>query len=99
MADHATVIDVSRYYPSEGKRDELLAAMRRLAGAASSAPGCFGAQVCASDRDGEALVAISRWESDQALEQFARDPAFVSDRDGLAGLLAREAEREHYRPV
>jgi len=45
MAEHATVIDVSRYYPAEGKRAELLDAMRRLAAAASQAPGCFGSQV------------------------------------------------------
>ena len=51
MAEHATVVDVSRYYAAGGKRDQLLAAMQRLASAASAAPGCFGSQVCISHRD------------------------------------------------
>lgn len=95
MAEHATVVDVSRYYPAGGKRDELLDAMRGLASAASSANGCFGAQVCTSDQDGEALVAVSRWESQAALDAFAADPGFVGERERLAGLLGKPAEREH----
>jgi len=95
MAEHATVIDVSRYYPAEGKRDELLDAMRRIAGAASKAPGCFGSQVCSSNHDAEALIAVSRWESAAALQGFAESPQFVSERQGLTGLLGKDAVREH----
>lgn len=95
MADHATFIDVSRYYPAEGRRDELLEAMRRLARAASGSAGCFGAQVCASDLNPEALVAVSRWESAAALDGFAASPDFMAERESLSGLLARPAEREH----
>ena len=97
MAEHAAVIDVSRYYPASGRRDDLLAAMRRLAAGAAEAEGCFGAQVCTSDRDPEALVALSRWASADALSDFADAPAFVAERDALSGLLARPAERDHYR--
>lgn len=95
MADHATVIDVSRYYPAQGKRDELLAAMRRLATAANAAAGCFGSQVCTSEGDPEALIAVSRWESAEALRGFADSPDFVAERDRLTNLLGREALREH----
>ena len=99
MAEHASVVDVSRYYPAAGKREELLAAMRRLATAAAGSNGCFGAQICASDRDAEALVAISRWASPADLEAFANEPAFVADRDALSNLLGRPAEREHFRSI
>lgn len=99
MAEHATVIDVSRYYPTGGKRDELVEAMRRLASAASNAQGCFGAQVCESDHYPEAVVALSRWESAGALDAFANSGDFVHERDGLTSLLARPAEHEHYRSI
>ena len=98
MAEHATVIDVSRYYPSAGKRDELLAAMKEMAERASAAEGCFGAQACESDQDAEALIAISRWSSRSALDRFAQAPEFVREREALASLLARPAHREHFRP-
>lgn len=95
MAEHASVVDVSRYYPAEGKRDGLLNAMRNLVETVSSAPGCFGSQICTSDRDPEALIAVSRWESAGALQSFAEDPEFVTQRQALSDLLGREAEREH----
>ena len=99
MDDHAVVIDVSRYYAASGGREELLAAMHRLAATASAWEGCFGAQVCASDRDQEALVAISRWEAEAALDAFANSPAFVADRERMSSLLARPAEHERFRPL
>jgi|SRR5215467_465989 len=99
MAEHAVVIDVSRYYAASGRREELLAAMQRLAVTASGWEGCFGAQVCVSDRDEEALVAISRWESEEGLDAFANSPAFVAERERMSSLLARPAEHEHFRPV
>ena len=99
MGEHAHVVDVSKYYAADGRRDQLLDAMHRMASAASQAQGCFGAQVCSSDRDSTALVALSRWESPEALDAFAGSPDFVADREELASLLGRPAEREHYRSV
>ena len=98
MAEHAAVIDVSRYYPAPGKRNELLAAMRKLAESAASSKGCFGVQACASDEDAEALIAISRWASESSLQAFANAPAFVHERERLTSLLAKPAVREHFRP-
>ena len=95
MPDHATVLDVSHYYPASGRRDDLMEGMRRLAASAAKSAGCFGAQVCTSVRDGAALVVVSRWESQAALDAFATDPAFVAERESLADLLGRPAEREH----
>ncbi len=98
MTEHASVIDVSRYYPAAGKRRQLLEAMKRMAERAAATDGCFGAQACESDQDAEALVAISRWSSRAALDQFAGSPDFVKEREQLASLLAKPAHREHFRP-
>ena len=99
MPEHATVVDVSRYFPAPGRRDELLEAMRGIARATAGAEGCFGAQVCESDRDGEALIALSRWESADALERFSSNQAFLAEAERLKDLLARRAEREHFRSL
>ena len=98
MAEHAAVIDVSRYYPASGKRDELLDAMKKIADLAASSEGCFGAQACVSDQDGDALIAISRWESRSALDGFAESPDFMQERERLTSLLSKPAHREHMRP-
>lgn len=98
MAEHARVIDVSRYYPVQGKRDELLAAMKEMATKAASSPGCFGAQVCESDQERAALIAISRWAAQSDLDGFASSPSFVKERERMASLLAKPAQREHFHP-
>jgi quinol monooxygenase YgiN len=99
MAEHAHVIDVSRYYPAQGKRQELLTAMKQLAEKATASKGCFGAQACESDHDRDALIAVSRWSSQADLDGFAGAPDFVHDRERLTSLLAKPAQREHLRPV
>lgn len=98
MTEHAAVIDVSRYYPAPGKHDELFAAMKKIADMAASSDGCFGAQACVSDQDGDALIAISRWDSESSLDHFAQSPEFVAQREGLTSLLSKPAHREHLRP-
>jgi len=98
MTEHAAVIDVSRYYPAPGKRDELTHAMKQMAERAASSEGCFGAQACGSDQDEEALVAVSRWDSQSSLDRFAQSPEFVDAREQLTSLLSKPARREHLRP-
>jgi quinol monooxygenase YgiN len=99
MEEHAAVVDVSRYRPAPGKRDDLLAQMKKIAEQASKADGCFGAQVCTSNGDGGVLVAVSRWKSAQALDTFARDVATAAARDKLTDLLGGRAQHEHLTPV
>jgi|SRR5579864_4266479 len=98
MTEHAAVIDVSRYYPAPGKREELLRAMKQMADRAASSDGCFGAQACDSDQDEEALIAVSRWESQAALDSFAQSPEFVHDTEQMTSLLSKPARREHLKP-
>lgn len=99
MAEHAAVVNVSRYRPAAGKRQDLLSAMKRMADRASKANGCFGAQACESDRDREDLIAVSRWESSQALQAFANTAEAAAEQEHLKGLLAGPAQRENLRPV
>jgi quinol monooxygenase YgiN len=99
MAEHAAVINVSRYRPAAGKRSELLSAMRRMADRAAQARGCFGAQACESDRDRDDLVAISRWESPDALRAFSDTAEAAADQEHLKGLVAGSAQRENLRPL
>lgn len=99
MAEHAAVVNVSRYRPAPGKRADLVLAMKRMAKRAADAPGCFGAQACESDLDREDLIAVSRWESAQALDAFANTAGAVTEQEHLKSLLAGAAKRENLRPV
>ncbi|TMD13797.1 MAG: hypothetical protein E6J00_07290 [Chloroflexi bacterium] len=99
MAEHAVVVNVSRYRPAPGRRDDLLQAMSRMAERASGAQGCFGAQACTSDRDHDTLIAISRWESQKSLDAFAGTAASATEREHLEGLLGGPADRENLTPV
>jgi len=67
MNEHANVVNVARHHPAGGRRDEVAGMLRVLAEDARKAPGCFGAQITSSDRDRDALVLISRWESAEAM--------------------------------
>ncbi|TMF85485.1 MAG: hypothetical protein E6I07_10565 [Chloroflexi bacterium] len=99
MPEHAAVVNVSRYRPASGKRADLMAAMKRMAARAADTKGCFGAQACESDQDKEDLIAVSRWESVQALEAFSGDAASIAEQEHLKGLLSGQARRENLRPV
>ncbi len=99
MAEHAAVINVSWYKPAEGRRDDLLAAMKRLAEEASVFDGCFGAQACVSDIEKDSLVAVSRWRNQEAMQEFARRAGAEAQRDHLTALLAEPARHENLTPV
>ncbi|TMC83409.1 MAG: hypothetical protein E6J08_02865 [Chloroflexi bacterium] len=94
MNEHAGVVRLVRHEPGKGKRDEVAGLLKAIAEAARDFPGCFGAQVASSDRDREALVLISRWESAGAMERFGKDPGFTSLRDELKGSVEHRPEVE-----
>ena len=77
---HAVVLDVSRYRPAAGNRDEVLAEVKKLVDRAARADGCYGAQVCLSSSDRDALIAVSRWKSRAALEKFSSEAPSVDGR-------------------
>jgi quinol monooxygenase YgiN len=95
VVEHAVVVNVSRYRAAPGMREELLAAMRQMAARAGEEEECFGAQTCSSDRDPDALVAMSRWRSEDALSRFHETAASVAEREHLSGLLAAAPEHEN----
>ena len=99
MEQHAVVVDVSRYRPAAGKRDEMIAEMKRIAARAAEADGCFGAQVCMSSSDKDSLIAVSRWRSRDSLEKFSADVQAMASRDKLMQLLDGRAQHEHLTPV
>jgi quinol monooxygenase YgiN len=99
MDEHAAVLDISRYRPADGKRDEMLSEMKKIAARAAEADGCFGAQVCTSNGEAGSLVAVSRWKSRQALEKFSTEVQSIASRDRLTELLAGRAQHEHLTPV
>ena len=99
MEEHAVVLDVSRYRPADGKREEMITEMKKIAARANQADGCFGAQVCVSNSDKDSLVAVSRWKSRAALEKFSGEVQSMASRDKLTQLLAGRAEHEHLTPV
>ena len=77
MKDHASVVRVSRHQPTDGRRDEVAGLLKAIAESMRDAPGCFGAQVTSSNRDGAELVLISRWESGDAMEKYNAQPEFT----------------------
>jgi quinol monooxygenase YgiN len=54
------------HWPEPGRREELAASMREMAGAMTSVPGCLGVEPPYVTEDGDCLVGISTWESRQA---------------------------------
>ncbi|TMF37798.1 MAG: hypothetical protein E6I27_08090 [Chloroflexi bacterium] len=94
MNEHAGVVRLVRHDPGTGRRDEVAGVLKAMAEAARDAPGCFGAQVATSDRDGETLVLISRWESAEAMNHFGDDPGFASLRDQLKESVSKQPDVE-----
>jgi quinol monooxygenase YgiN len=99
MEEHAAVLDVSRYRPADGKREEMLTEMKKIAARATEADGCFGAQVCSSNSDKGTLIAVSRWKSRQALEAFSNEVQSITSQKRLTDLLDGRAHHEHLTPV
>ena len=97
MAEHASVIRVTRFQPAPGKRDELVRRLEEGAEQMRQLDGCFGSQVCASDQSSDVIVAVSRWASRAALDQFLQQ--FATQRTDAAQLAAGPPNSEHLTPV
>lgn len=99
MNEQAAVINVSRYRPVSGKKEELIGPMKAMAAQVSSLEGCFGAQACAVDSDPETIVAISRWASADALRSFTSSAEFKAETERLTPLLDGPAQHESLTPL
>lgn len=96
MNDHASVVQVSRHYPADGRRDEVAGVLRVLAEDARKAPGCFGAQLAASDQDGHALVFIARWENADAMNSFKGQAEYTGFEREIADSLRKAPQTETF---
>jgi quinol monooxygenase YgiN len=82
-----------------GCRGEFQAVMAEVDALATAAAGCYRARACESDQESDAVVCISRWESDEARQAFDSSAASIGGRDRFADLLARPAVEERFRPA
>ena len=94
MPDHATIVRVTRMRPAEGREADLRRFAEEFAAAARQEPGCFGAPVCTVSEEPGWLAAISRWESQAALD--AAIPKGDGRRQQMVELLGAPAETRHY---
>ncbi|QAY60503.1 hypothetical protein ET475_11225 [Microbacterium protaetiae] len=66
----ASIVRITSLRAVPGERAGLVAAAHENASAARAAEGCRSAEVCEDSSDPQALVVISRWESEAALQGF-----------------------------
>jgi quinol monooxygenase YgiN len=97
--DHATLVRVTHFYPNEGNRDTLVGLLKSIAESARGAEGCFGGQVCDSDQDPEAVVALSRWRDQESMQRFHESPDFTGVLREVQPTLARPSRTEQFHPV
>jgi quinol monooxygenase YgiN len=96
MNEHANIVQVARHYPGNGRRDEVAGVLRVLAEDARLASGCFGAQITTSDRNQDALVLISRWESAEANRKFQQQEAYTGFEREIKDSLSRPVDVETF---
>jgi quinol monooxygenase YgiN len=94
MAEHASVVRIARFRPASGRREELVNRLQSGVEGIRQREGCFGAQICTLREDQDAVVVISRWEHETALEQFLSDTA--AQRSEAAALTAEPPTTETF---
>ncbi len=97
MAEHASVVRLTRFQPAAGKRDELIRVLEEGAQGIRQLEGCFGAQICTVHETPGVIVAISRWASQSAVDKFVQDSA--AQRAELGPLVAAPPASEHLIPA
>ena len=94
MAEHAHVVRVTTFVPADGRAEDLLEACRQIAGAATEAEGCFGAQVCEVSEQPGVIAVVSRWRDRSSLDAFLS--AHSARLGALEPLLGRPGATVHY---
>jgi quinol monooxygenase YgiN len=93
MAEHASIVRLTRFQPASGKRDELIRRLEDGAEGIRQLEGCFGAQICTVRESPDVIVAISRWASQAAVDDFLRTTE--AQRADIARLAASPPSSEH----
>src|SRR5688572_5698226 len=94
MAEHASVVRVTRFQPAAGKRDELKAELEGSLGTIRAMDGCFGIQLCSVRESPDEVVAISRWASQGALEPL--NQLASSRMSQITPLVTGQPRTEHF---
>jgi quinol monooxygenase YgiN len=90
------VIAVAEMFGISGRRGELATLLERFGSWAGGEPGCRRYIFAATLADPSRFVALSEWESQDALDAHYRSEAFADFQFGLEGLLARPSELTVY---
>jgi quinol monooxygenase YgiN len=93
MAEHASIVRLTRFQPASGQREALIRRMLEVAERIRQVEGCFGAQICTSRESPDVIVAVSRWASQAALDQFLQQSE--SQRADVSKLAATPPATEH----
>ncbi len=99
MSEHAKVVRVATVRPQTGREAELIEVARRQAELLSSLDGCFGAQVCRSDRNPESITVISRWRDQPSLDAYYGSGDFMRARNEALQLVTEQRSVEHYTSI
>ena len=94
MAEHASIVRMARFRPASGKREELVNRLQSGVDGLRQRDGCFGAQVCTAREDPDAVVVISRWVNQAALDQFLSDT--TAQRNEAAALTTQPPATETF---
>jgi quinol monooxygenase YgiN len=94
MAEHASLIRVSRFDPSPGKRDDLRARLNEGLAELRASEGCFGAQICTVREKPDEFAVVSRWASGAALDRYLQ--LRTANVAPLADVLAQAPRVEHF---
>ena len=94
MAEHATVIRVSRFQAAADRRNDVKALLIGGLAELRAAEGCFGAQLCTVREDQDKLAVVSRWASNSALDYYLQHRTANVNTFGDA--LAAPPQTEHF---
>ena len=97
MSEHAHVIRVTTFHPSDGNREEVLSILRGVEDRLRSTDGCFGAQVCSVSTEPEWVAIVSRWEDAAGVDRMA--PIIDEHRDRMHRLIRDQPRMYDMTPI
>ena len=97
MAEHATVVRVTRFHPLPVKHAELVVRLQSGVAAMRTADGCFGVQLCGVREAPDSVAVISRWANQAALDKVLS--AGMMDINVIKDLITSPPASEHLIPV
>ncbi len=91
------IVVTAVFYPVEGARDAVVAAMEPGITAVHAEPGCLLYAI--HDAPDGSIVMIEKWESAELLDAHGAGEAVVLLNKDLAGLLAKPTKVDRLQPI